>query len=120
MQSSYPALFEVVGLLGLTWTQRTSSFGTTAIRALAYGGGQWVAVGDSGKLATSPDGVTWTQRTSSFGTTAILAVAYGGGQWVAAGNAGALATSSYPYTAATQFMLPAVTNPTNARYYIKA
>ena len=105
---------------GVTWTQRTSSFGTTLIAAVAYGGSQWVAVGNSGLLATSPDGVTWTQRTSSFGTTSIYAVAYGGGQWVAAGNSGTLATASYPYTPATQFMLPAVTNPTNARYYIKA
>jgi len=37
---------------------------------------QWVAVGASGKLATSPDGISWTQRTSSFETTAIYGVAW--------------------------------------------
>ena len=42
----------------------------------AAAGGLWVATGDSGKLATSPDGVTWTQQTSSFGTTIIYAVAH--------------------------------------------
>ena len=39
-------------------------------------GSQWVAAGQSGKLATSPDGVTWTQRTSGFGTSIIQAVAH--------------------------------------------
>ena len=61
---------------GITWTQQTSSFATTTIRAVAYDGSQWVAAGTSGKLATSPDGITWTQQTSSFGTTLILAVAH--------------------------------------------
>ena len=39
-------------------------------------GSQWVAVGDTGNLTTSPDGVTWTQRTSGFGTSIIQAVAH--------------------------------------------
>ena len=41
-------------------------------------GSQWVAAGQSGKLATSPDGVTWTQRTSGLGTSIIQAVAHDG------------------------------------------
>ena len=61
---------------GVTWTQRTSSFGATTIFAVAHGGAQWVAVGDSGKLATSPDGITWTQRAPGFGTSSIFAVAH--------------------------------------------
>ena len=32
--------------------QRNSSFGTTAIREVAYGNGLWVAVGETGKLAS--------------------------------------------------------------------
>ena len=56
------------------------------------GSGLWVAAGDSGLLATSPDGTTWTQQTSSFGTT-IRAVAHDGTQWVAVGLSGKLATS---------------------------
>ena len=39
-------------------------------------GSQWVAAGQSGKLATSPDGITWTQRTSGFGTPDIYTVAH--------------------------------------------
>lgn len=71
-----------------SWTARTSSFGTTAI----YGIGTdklnyFVAVGASGKLATSPDGITWTQRTSGFGTTGVWCVGYGNGYWIAGGQA---------------------------------
>jgi len=70
-----------------TWTTRTSSFGTTQINDVKSNGvNMWVAVGDAGKLATSPDGITWTQRTSSFGTTNILCIAYGNGIWVAGGT----------------------------------
>jgi hypothetical protein len=75
------------------WGAQTSGFGTTTIRALAYGAGLFVAVGDSGKLFTSPDGVTWTSRTSTFGATNINAITYGGGLFVIGGDAGAMATS---------------------------
>lgn len=69
-----------------SWTARTSSFGTTAINGVASNGADlYVAVGDSGKLATSTDGITWTQRTSGFGTDPIYGIAYGGGYWVAVG-----------------------------------
>jgi hypothetical protein len=79
---------------GTTWTSRTSSFGATDIRAIATNGvNLYVAVGQSGKLATSPDGINWTQQTSSFGTTAIYDVAYGNNVWVAVGDNGTLATS---------------------------
>lgn len=79
-----------------TWTARTSSFATNPIYAVASNGKDlYVAVGDAGTLATSPDGITWTQRTSSFGTTQINDVAYGSdGYWVAVGSAGKLATST--------------------------
>ena len=63
------------------------------VPAAAAAGGLWVAVGQGGKLTTSPDGITWTQRASSFGTTTIYAVAHDGAQWVAVGDAGKLATS---------------------------
>lgn len=78
-----------------SWTSRTSSFGATAIYGVASNGSNlYVAVGDSGKLATSPDGITWTQRTSSFGTSFVAAVAYGEGIWTAVGQAGKIATST--------------------------
>ena len=81
-------------LAGYTWTQRTSSFGTTNIYGVCYGQGTFVAVGSGGKLATSTDGTTWTQRTSSFGTINIYGVCYGQGTFVAVGSGGKLATST--------------------------
>jgi len=61
---------------------------------VASDGSQFVAVGYSGKLATSSDGITWTQQTSSFGATNILSVAWGNNIWVAVGESGKVATSS--------------------------
>ena len=81
-------------LAGYTWTQRTSSFGTTTIWGVCYGQGMFVAVGNSGKIATSTDGTTWTQRTSIFGTTTIYGIGYGQGMFVAVGVSGKLATST--------------------------
>lgn len=78
-----------------SWTSRTSSFSTTAINTIASNGTNlYVAAGDTGKLATSPDGITWTQRTSSFGTTRILNVDYGDGYWVAGGDSAKVAYST--------------------------
>lgn len=78
-----------------SWTSRTSSFGTSVIYSVASNGTNlYVAVGESGKLATSPDGVTWTQRTSSFSTTSIKYVAYGNGYWVAVGDSAKVAYST--------------------------
>ncbi len=77
----------------VTWTQQVSSFGTTYIEGVTYGG-TFVAVGRSGKLATSSDGVNWTQQTSSFSSSDIYTVTNGGGLYVAAGTSGKLATSS--------------------------
>src|SRR5690606_14605514 len=54
---------------GITWTSRSG--GTTQnLWDITYGGGQYVAVGDSGTVLTSPDGITWTSR--SGGTTQNL------------------------------------------------
>jgi parallel beta-helix repeat protein len=94
------SVFQLLGeggeyeLAGYTWTQRTSSFGTSTIYGVCYGQGMFVAVDSNGKLATSTDGTTWTQRTSSFGTTAIRGVCYGQGMFVAVGASGKLATST--------------------------
>jgi hypothetical protein len=74
---------------------QTSSFGSTNINAVATDGkGKWVAVGQSGKIASSDDGITWTQRTSGFSTSHVNWVAYGGGTWVAVGGSGKVSTST--------------------------
>jgi len=78
-----------------SWTSRTSSFGGGNITAVASNGTSlYVAVAQSGLLATSPDGITWTQRTSGFGSDDILEVAYGDGYWVIVGQSGKIATST--------------------------
>jgi hypothetical protein len=61
------------------------------LSAIAYGNGQFVAVGDKGTIVTSADGANWTQRKS--GTEKwLLHIAYGNGQFVAC-NINTLVTS---------------------------
>lgn len=89
------ALYTSTSTTASSWTSRTSSFGTTDITCVASNGTTlYVAAGQSGKLATSPDGITWTQQTSSFGTTGILCIAYGNGYWVAGGGSTKVAYST--------------------------
>ncbi|MGH1345617.1 MAG: hypothetical protein ACRBN8_28895 [Nannocystales bacterium] len=54
-------------------------------RAMAFGAGVFVSVGDSGGIATSTDGVTWTDRSEPI-PTGFRAVAYGAGTWVVNGR----------------------------------
>ena len=78
---------------GITWTNRTSGFGVTYIRAVTFGDGLFVAGGDSnGKMSTSPDGITWTTRTSNTGND-IYSLTYGNGLFLAGGKASAFSTS---------------------------
>jgi len=80
---------------GITWTTvPKSTFGTTIIKGIAYGGGKFVAVGDNGRMAYSSDGVTWTAvSTSTFGISNINDIAYGNGKFVAVGDNGKIAYS---------------------------
>ena len=77
--------------LALTWTPRTSGT-SNRLLDVVYAGSQFVAVGDSGTILTSPDGVTWTARTSGT-SDGLWAVGYGGGLFVAAGMNGRILTS---------------------------
>lgn len=75
---------------------QTSGFGATTIRGVTYGAGLYVAVGDSAKLFTSPDGVTWTHVTLLVaGTPNITAITSsfdsapaGEGRFLAVGDGG--------------------------------
>ncbi len=62
-------------------------------------GSQFVAVGDSGLIETSPDGRNWTERKPRGGGS-LRAIAFGNGRWVAVGHdvggRERLATSSDP------------------------
>ena len=86
--------FMVTSTDTISWTSRTSTFGSTNINGLAYGNSVYVAVGSSGQLRTSTDAITWTTSTSNFGTTSIRSVAYGNDIFLAVGGPGINATSS--------------------------
>jgi len=82
-----------------TWTQAaTPSFSTTLIEAVAWAPKLelFVAVGQSGKVATSPDGDTWTQQAVIFSAAQVLDVTWNDatGKFYCAGNNGAFAYSS--------------------------
>ena len=72
----------------LTWTSRTSGFGSVAINKVIYANSLWVAVGNAGLISTSTDGTTWTARTANMSTNAIYDVFYGNSLYVAVGNGG--------------------------------
>lgn len=59
--------------------------GVGFLRAVTYGGGLFVAVGNGGAALTSVDGQGWTLRTAGVDT--LQSVAYGGGRYVAVGDA---------------------------------
>ena len=75
---------------GLNWTNH--SFSSANLRNIAFGGGTFVIVGDSGYLASSTTGLSWTQRGS--GTVQhSLWVCYGDTNFVAVGTGGYMASS---------------------------
>ena len=79
-----------------TWTVvGDSKFGSDNIGAIAYGGGRFVAVGYSGRMAYSTNGTTWTAVSdSTFGISAIQNIAYGNGRFIAGGGSGKMAYST--------------------------
>jgi hypothetical protein len=80
----------------VTWLDVTdSSFGLSNINAINYNQALdlYVAVGNTGKIATSTNTQNWTQRTSTFGENSVFCVAYGNNLYVAGGSSGKLATS---------------------------
>lgn len=82
---------------GVTWTAAsTPSFGTTLINRVATDGTNWVAVGQSGKIAESSDGDIWTQASSpGFGTDSVQCIATdGSGKWAAGSAGGDIRTST--------------------------
>lgn len=91
MHATLPAPFITAG-----WQQATTtSFGTTNVNSVAVSdAGKLVAVGSSGKIATSTDsGINWTQQVSPFQTSNIYSVAYGDGIYLAGGSTGKMARS---------------------------
>jgi hypothetical protein len=83
----------------LVWTtasQTVFSYETgELISAVAWGAGKFVAVGQNGKMAWSPDGLAWTAvADSGFGTSNITCIAWNGARFVAGGGQGKMAYSA--------------------------
>ena len=84
---------------GMVWTavpkSQISNIADFSVRALAWGSGKFVAGGEYGRLAYSPDGKSWTNVTdSTFASEMVLGIAWGNGKFVAVGNSAKIAYSS--------------------------
>lgn len=77
---------------GATWAPRTPPAGGRLEKAF-WLGDQFVAVGPSGALATSPDGASWTSRSSGV-TTVLRGAARSPATLVVVGDAGVILTSA--------------------------
>lgn len=75
----------------LNWQWRNSVPEVHGLSGVAFGNGQFVAVGWE-TILTSSDGVNWTPRNSL--TAHLSGIAYGGGLFVAVGGGGTILTSS--------------------------
>jgi len=64
------------------WTSHSVAYGSDGV---AYGDGQFVAVG-GGTILASTDGANWTLRAEIYGAPLLEDVAYGNGLWVAVGT----------------------------------
>ena len=72
-----------------------TQFGTSTINSIAYGKGIFVAVGDSGKIASSYDGKGWAAALDTkFGSVSIKSIAFNGITFAAVGNSGKGASSN--------------------------
>lgn len=68
---------------GVNW-QRTPIDFRGWFSQVAYGNGQFVAVGSSGAVLTSPDGQSWSLQQISEDT--LIGLVYGNGEWLATGK----------------------------------
>lgn len=75
----------------LIWTDRV---GIANADDVAWDGRQFVAVGGSFTVSTSPDGLAWTPRSLPAGVESLRAVVGSGTRWVAVGDSGSIASSA--------------------------
>ncbi len=101
MNARFRGLFLVLALLLApfvstaqeTWSSRTSGV-TAGLWSVAYGNGQWIAVGESGTILSSVDGTTWSSRVSGYTSRWLVSVGYGASTWVVVGESGLILTST--------------------------
>lgn len=88
-QTNPPNITDQTQLAITTW-------GTSLIRAIAWNGTTYCIVGDSGKVATSPDGITWTVQMGTWGTTQMNGIAWNGTVFCAVGGTSTGITATSP------------------------
>ena len=77
---------------GITWTAQTSNSGD-ALRHVAYGANNYVAVGDNGAIVSSPDATTWSAQTAPTAESFRSIIFGRDSQFIAVGTAGLIAYS---------------------------
>ena len=77
----------------LTWVTVSPVPTAHNLRSVTCGDSQYVVVGDSGTILTSPDGLVWTSRISGI-TAGLRSVTYGNGQYIAIGDSSRILTSA--------------------------
>jgi len=78
---------------GYVWATSTGVNSGSAVRALAYGDGKYIAVGTSGNLSTSSNLTTWTPQTSNV-TASLLSTTYAFGKFWVGGSGGTVISSN--------------------------
>jgi hypothetical protein len=81
----------ITSLDGITWSRQTAT-NLTTLRAITYGAGLFVAVGDPGVILSSADAVSWTNQVSGV-TDPLFGITYGDGLFVTVGHSGTILTS---------------------------
>lgn len=83
---------------GLTWTIRDFPGSSECLRAVAWNGARYVAVGynfsSSGRVWSSPDGLNWVLRTTTSANQRLSDILWNGSRFVAVGNNGIVLTST--------------------------
>ncbi len=85
----YPAIWTSVD--GVQWSP-ISDGPRNELESVAYGNGQFVAVGDEGDIYTSPDGAFWIGRNSTV-SSRLLGVTFGNNRYVVVGTRGRILSS---------------------------
>jgi photosystem II stability/assembly factor-like uncharacterized protein len=76
-----------------SWTQEPSGT-TNTLYSIAYGGGQFTAVGVADTIITSTDGINWGTATVTDTSQNLFSVVFGNNTFVAVGTNGVVFTSS--------------------------
>lgn len=78
---------------GLNWSSEAVLPEASEVNDLTFANGVFLAVGDAGKIWTSPDGAVWTERTSGVGER-LVSVAFNAGEFLAVGDKSTILAST--------------------------